>query len=115
MSGVIKTDALFRERFLSMQELLSHIYNLRSRDSSVDMEAGYGLRSRSSSLGTFKNLLFSTSFRPALGPIPSPIQWVTEAHCLAVKRPEREADHSSPLVPRSIKHGSIYLLPHTSS
>jgi hypothetical protein len=34
--------------------------------------------------------------RPVLGPIQSPIQWVTEALSLGVKRLGREADHSPP-------------------
>jgi hypothetical protein len=34
--------------------------------------------------------------RPALGPTQPPIQWVPGALSLGVKRPEREADHSSP-------------------
>jgi len=32
----------------------------------------------------------------ALGPTPPPIQWVTEALSLGVKRPGSEADHSPP-------------------
>jgi hypothetical protein len=42
-------------------------------------------------LGIF---LFTTSSRTALGPTESPIQWVTEALSLGVKRPGRETDHS---------------------
>jgi hypothetical protein len=40
-----------------------------------------------------------TASRPALRPTPPPIQWVSGALSLGVKRPGREADHS--LVPRS--------------
>jgi hypothetical protein len=40
--------------------------------------------------------LFTTASRTALGPIQSPIQWVTGALSLGVKRPGREADHSPP-------------------
>jgi hypothetical protein len=40
--------------------------------------------------------LFTTAFRPALGPTQSPIQWVTGALSLGVKLPRREADHSPP-------------------
>jgi hypothetical protein len=36
------------------------------------------------------NFLFTTEFRTALGPTQPPTQWV------GIKRPEREADHSSP-------------------
>jgi hypothetical protein len=42
-----------------------------------------------------KNFHFSMSSRPALGPTQHPIQWVSGAFSLGVKRPEREADHSS--------------------
>jgi hypothetical protein len=44
-------------------------------------------------LGIF---LLTTASRPALGPTQPPIQWVTRALFLEVKRPWREADHSPP-------------------
>jgi hypothetical protein len=37
-----------------------------------------------------------TESRTALGPTQPPIQWVPGALSLGVKRPGREADHSSP-------------------
>jgi hypothetical protein len=40
--------------------------------------------------------VFATASRPALGPTPSPIEWVPGALSLGVKRPVREADHSPP-------------------
>jgi hypothetical protein len=58
---------------------------------------GYGLDDRGfesrEGLGIF---LFTTAFRPAPGPTQPPIQWALGALSLAVKRPEREADHSPP-------------------
>jgi hypothetical protein len=39
-------------------------------------------------------LLFTTAFRPTLGPTQRPIQWVSGA--LSLERPGREADHSPP-------------------
>jgi hypothetical protein len=44
-------------------------------------------------LGIF---LFSIASRTALRPAQPPIQWVTGALSLGVKRPVREADHSPP-------------------
>jgi hypothetical protein len=44
-------------------------------------------------LGIF---LFTTASGTALGPTQPPIQWVTGAVSLGVKRPGREADHSPP-------------------
>jgi hypothetical protein len=44
-------------------------------------------------LGIF---LFITISRMALGPTQPPIQWVSGALSLGVKRPGREADHSPP-------------------
>jgi hypothetical protein len=41
-----------------------------------------------------KIFLFTTATRTALGPTQPPIQWVTGALSLGVKRPGREADHS---------------------
>jgi hypothetical protein len=43
-------------------------------------------------LGIF---LYTTASRPALGPTQPPIQWIPGALSLGVKRPGREADHSS--------------------
>jgi hypothetical protein len=44
-------------------------------------------------LGVF---LFTTASRTVLGPTQPPIQWVPGTLSLGVKRPGREADHSSP-------------------
>jgi hypothetical protein len=38
----------------------------------------------------------TTASRTVLGPTQPPIQWVSEALSLGVKRPEREYDHSLP-------------------
>jgi hypothetical protein len=54
------------------------------------------LRGRGSSTGTVKNVLFSTSSRPALGPTQPPVQWAPGALSPDVKRPGRETDHSPP-------------------
>jgi hypothetical protein len=43
-----------------------------------------------------KIFLFSTAFRPALGPTQSPMQWVPGAVSLDVKRPRRDADNVPP-------------------
>jgi hypothetical protein len=43
-----------------------------------------------------KNFLFSTSFRPALGPTQPLIQWVLVALSPGVKQLGHEADHSPP-------------------
>jgi hypothetical protein len=67
-----------------------------SRDSSVGIALGHGLDERGSrvrfpaGLGIF---LFATVSRTALGPTQPPIQWVTGALSLGVKRLGREADH----------------------
>jgi hypothetical protein len=53
------------------------------------------VRGRSSSLGSVKNFLFSTSSRPALGSTQPPIQWEQGTHSLGVKRPERETNQTS--------------------
>jgi hypothetical protein len=70
----------------------------KSRDSVVGIDwlrAGRP-RDRSSSTGRVKNFLFSTSSRRALGFIQPRIQLVPGDLSQGVKRPGREADHSSP-------------------
>jgi hypothetical protein len=78
---------------------MGHSYNLYflpdnwSRNRVVGITSGYGLgdRDRSSSPGKIKNILFSTSSRPA------PIQWVPGGGgSPGVKWQGREADHSPP-------------------
>jgi hypothetical protein len=82
-----------------------HRYQLyMSRDSSVGIALGYGLDDRGSGVDSRRVLgifLFTTASRTALGPTQPPTQWVSGALSLGVKRPEREADHSPNLVPRS--------------
>jgi hypothetical protein len=72
-------------------------------------------RGRSSSLGRGKNFLFSMSSRPVLRPTQLPIQWVPGALYPAIKRPERETDHS-PQTSVEVKKTWIYRsTPHTPS
>jgi hypothetical protein len=74
--------------------------HIMSRVSAVDVATSSGLddrgRGRSTSPYRVKNFLFSMLFRPALGPIQSPMHWVTGALSSGVKWPGREADHSPP-------------------
>jgi hypothetical protein len=87
----------------------------RSRDSSVDIETGYGLDGPGSIAGRFKIFIFSTASRPALGATHPPIQWVTGAISPRVKRPGREADHSPPSRTKVKNGGGVAPLPHMSS
>jgi hypothetical protein len=58
---------------------------------------GYVLNDRGfQSLQGLGIFLFITSSRPALWSTQPPIQWVTGALSLGIKRPGREADHSPP-------------------
>jgi len=43
-----------------------------------------------------ENFLFTTKFRPNLGPTQPPFQWVSEALTSGVKLPGHEADHLPP-------------------
>jgi hypothetical protein len=49
--------------------------------------------------------------RPAPGPIQPSSQWIPRAISLGVKRPAREADHSSPSSAEVKNGGDIPLLP----
>jgi hypothetical protein len=65
----------------------------------IYIATGYGLDDRGfgvPSPGRVKTFLFSTLSRPALGSTQPPIQWVPGAPSPGVKRPKREAGHSSP-------------------
>jgi hypothetical protein len=72
----------------------------KSRDSSVGIALGYGLDDRGSRVrfpaGAVNFSLPTTASRTDPGPTQPPIQWVTGALSLGVKRPGRESDHSSP-------------------
>jgi hypothetical protein len=71
-------------------------------------------RGRSSSPGRIKLFLLSTSYRLVLEPTHPPIQWGQGALSSGLKRPGREADHSSP-TSAEIKNMWIYNpLSHTS-
>jgi hypothetical protein len=64
-------------------------------------------------LGIF---LFTTASRMALGPTQPPIQWVPGALSLGVKRPGREADHSSPSSAEVKEYVELYIhSPNTPS
>jgi len=59
--------------------------------------------------------LFATTSILALRPTQPPIQWVTGAISPWVKRPGREADHSSPSTVEIKMSGAILSVPHMSS
>jgi hypothetical protein len=72
---------------------------MKSRDSSVGVALGYGLEDWDSRIrfqAGAGNFFFTTASRTALGPTQPPIQWVSGALSLGVKRPGRKADHSPP-------------------
>jgi hypothetical protein len=59
---------------------------------------------------------FPTASRTVLGPTQPPIQSITEALSLGVKRPVREADRSPPSSPEDKEWVELYLhSPNTSS
>jgi hypothetical protein len=73
-------------------------FYVKSRDSSVRIALGYGLDdwgSRVRSPGRLGIFLFTTASRTSLGPSQLPVQWIPGAITLGVKRPGREADHTS--------------------
>jgi hypothetical protein len=92
------------------------IYDMEIKLRNVREALGYGLDERGFDsrwgLGVF---LFTTASRTALGPAQPPIQWIPGGLSLVVKRPGREADHSSHLVSRSRMRGAIPPLSNTPS
>jgi hypothetical protein len=67
-----------------------------NRNSSVGIATRYGLDDQDSIPGKGKIFLLSIAFRPALGPIPRPIEWVPDAVCLRMKRQWRKTHHLLP-------------------
>jgi hypothetical protein len=65
--------------------------------------------------GGGKNFHISISSRPALGSTQLPIQWIPEALSPSVKRPGREADHSSTTSAEAKKMCIYTSTPHTPS
>jgi hypothetical protein len=53
--------------------------------------------------------LFTTASRKALGSTQPPIQWITGALSLKVKRPGRETDHSPPSSVEVKEYVKLYL------
>jgi hypothetical protein len=89
-------------------------YIASSRISSVGITTGYGLDFRVSSPSKGKRFFSSAQLTSDLRPTNPPIQWVAGALSAEVKRPGREADHSSPSSVDVIG-GAIPPLLHASS
>jgi hypothetical protein len=68
-----------------------------SRDSVVGIAAAYWLNDRGVGVRVpVGSRIFATLSKPTLGSTQPPIQWVSEALSLAVKRPGRETGHLPP-------------------
>jgi hypothetical protein len=81
--------------YLYISQILSTVTGLvKIRDGSV----GIAIRLRDGRQGFDSRLrtIFSSDFRPSLGPTQPHIQWVPRSLSPGVKRLGREADHSSP-------------------
>jgi hypothetical protein len=82
---------------------------------SMRIAADYRLDCRGSNPDRSKILLFSTKFRPALGPTQPPIQWIQGVISPRIKRQVCEADQS-PASSAEVKNGvAIPSLPAYSS
>jgi hypothetical protein len=82
---------------LQKLEIKQSLKNIRSRDSSAVKRWATGWMIRAWSPGRgWEIFLLTTASRLVLGPTKPPIQWVSGALSLGVKRPVPEADHSPP-------------------
>jgi hypothetical protein len=93
------------------------LHSVRSRDSSVGIGTGYGLKDGGVGVRVpvGQEFSFPMSSRPAVGSTQPPIRWVPGAISSGVKRPGHEADHSHP-TSAEIKKIWIYTsTPHTPS
>jgi hypothetical protein len=113
-SATIQRVTLFRHEH-ETNKFFRNAGKLHSPDS--DWLRAIRPKGRSSSPGRVKNILFSTSSRPALGPTQPPIQWVPEGSFPGGKAAGASSWPltSSQCRPRSRKYGSIHPLPHTPS
>jgi hypothetical protein len=83
----------------------------KSRDSSVDVAKGSGLKGRGSIAGRSINISLLHKVLRGSGAQP-PNDWVPGDFSLGLRQPWREADHSSPM-PRS-RRMELYLHSHIS-
>jgi hypothetical protein len=81
-----------------------------SRDSSVSIATGYGMKGRGSINRRGRDYSLLHSVLPAVGPTQPPIQWLPLALSSEVKLPGREACHSP--TGAEIKNGGV---PHAAS
>jgi hypothetical protein len=93
MSIRVRTHKICKQNgsVLGAHKFIVTMLNKRSRDSSVGIATSYGIDGWISIPGSGKNLLFSTASRLALEPTQ-----VRGNISEGIKRPGREADHSSP-------------------
>jgi hypothetical protein len=86
-----------------------------SRNSSVVIATRYGLDGPDLIPSKGKIFLFSTAYRPILGPTQPPIQWVRGALSHGVNRQGREADQLPPSSAEVKNDGAISPLSPMSS
>jgi hypothetical protein len=81
----------------TINEICKWTFEYREPGSAVGIATGYGLDDRGVGVRVpVGSRIFSKSSRPTLGSMQPPIQWVPRALSPGLKRPEREADHSTP-------------------
>jgi hypothetical protein len=81
----------------------------------VGIATDYGLDGMGKNPDRGKIFLSFTASSPALGPTQPPIQWISGAISLGIKRPDREAEHSPPISAEDKNGGVILPLPHVAS
>jgi hypothetical protein len=112
-------DTSFHTTWNNMWNCIIIINNNNIRDSSDCIATGYGLDDRMigvrfpAGLGIF---LFDTASIPAVRPTQPPIQWISGAISLWIKRSGREGDHSLSSSAEEIKGCvKLYLHSHNTS
>jgi hypothetical protein len=78
----------------------------------LGIATAYGLNDRCS-IPCVVSRCFSTKYRPAVGHIQAPIQWVPGARYPGLKQPRRDGDHSTPTSAEVKNSGAASPLPHT--
>jgi hypothetical protein len=107
LSSFVYVPSLFDALLLYTPTFRCFYGPAKSSSSAFRLATGWTTEGPCSSSGGVKNVRFSISPRPVLGPTQPPIQWLPGALSQGVKQPGQEADRSLPVSAEIKKTWSI--------